>query len=701
MSESVLTAPYKNRQSKETLLQKTNGAHARDTDSSGELPDSGTDDEKHRPKLTDAQWWRAEEKNVEPHKILDNIVQQIEADQQGRYDAYREYERLFGSAVGVNGDESFRSIATDNFTQNELQSSLETLWAQIFKNRIVPAVSTSEADWEEWDKARAYGRWLEGAFDDARVYSEAWPQAGINMLVHGTGIVRVGWEKVDDKTARVITWSVNPRFFMVDRLEGKHGKPRSIYFKDHIDRYRLFDTYKEDRKDFYGTPEERMAGIDSVTGNDDIELGVGNTTKCDMLTVREAWHLPSGPDADDGCHAIWIKGCTLVYEKFTWDTFPCMFMRYGCPMEGFYGESAVRKLAPSQKRLDKLTMKIDESQDVMGVPRIIVGSGAGVLKTEHIDDIPGAIIECDNINQIRDWNAQCATGELYKDRDDLPRSMRALLGVSDFEAQQQLPQGLRDVSGAMLERWVDQGAARHAMTHAQAEDGIVTLADLFMRQAEECQKLGYDVVYMGPGETSKTSIEELRFKDVHVERKRLRLRVQPMSQLPQTFAGKVDAIGKIEEKFPGAISPKTVLRMLEVPDLATTSDMLVSDEEIIMKNLSYMCRTGEYLAPMPFDNLDLIIQLTTRYINRYRVREGRDLSKVALLAQYIDDAVQAKKGFGTPDPNAPPTPSTMAALGGAGAMPQGPAQMPMPAPQGPPGPPPGMPPPGMAPPPAM
>ncbi len=653
-------------------------------------------------------WWRAAECNRKPHEILDNVLKQIENDQQGRYEAYREYEKLFGSTVGPNGDESFRAVASEELSQNELQNTIETLWAQVFKNKIVPAVSVSEADWDEWDRAKSYSRWLEGAFGDALVYEEAYPQAGIHTLVHGTGVIRVGWEETDGKTAKIKAWAVNPRYVTVDRLEAKHGKPRNFYQKDHVDRFQLFETYREDRKDFFGEAEDRMAGIQRATGNDDDELGYGNTTKCDMVTVREAWHLPSGPKAKDGRHVLWIKGCTLVDEEFTWDTFPFLFIRFGCRMEGFWGESAVKRLAPTQKLLDKLNLKIDESQDVMGVPRILVGDGVSFVK-EHLDDVPGGVLRISgNVNNVKDWNAQCITPELYAERDAAPSKMRSLLGVSDFAAEQQIPQGMRDVSGAMLERWVDQGQARHAMLHGEYENSVCRLGLLFMLQAETCQEMGYDIVTAGPADShNKSSIEELSFKEVHVDRKRLRLKVQPMSQLPQTFAGKVEAFEKLKNAG-YALDQKTALRMMEVPDLAGETDLLVSDEEIIFKNLSHMCRTGTYLAPMPFDNLDLIVQMTTRYINRYRIRKDSDYGKVGLLAQYIDEAIALKKGLGSADPNAPPNLGAMP-VPGMGMPPMGPPGMP---PMGPPGmppdpnqmamaPPPGMPPQGQMPPPMM
>jgi hypothetical protein len=86
------------------------------------------------PKLTQAQWWRAKELDKKPHDILDNLVQQIEQDQQGRYEAYREYERLAGATIGPNGDDSFQAIASDELVQNELQNTIETLWAQLFQH---------------------------------------------------------------------------------------------------------------------------------------------------------------------------------------------------------------------------------------------------------------------------------------------------------------------------------------------------------------------------------------------------------------------------------------------------------------------------------------------------------------------------------------------------------------------------------------
>lgn len=605
-------------------------------------------------------WWMPDCRGERaPHEILKGVVRQVVDDQEARYASYKEYRRLFGS----DSDSEMNLLMGEELEQNELRNTIETLWAQVFKNKIVPAVATSEADYDEWDRARAFSRWIEGALDEANAHGDAIPKAGLDMFLYGTGCIKVyaedDWE--DDDTAHVKCERVSPRYLYTDKLESRHGKPRSLYQKHHVDKWVLLALYGQKDKAFFGDAGERRHAIRTCTSNDDEDLAITNVMRCDMVTVWEAWHLPSSKKANDGRHVIYIDNCTLLDEGWDWDCFPFVWMRFGQADEGFWGESAVARLAGLQKLLDKLNKKIDESQDVMGVPRIVVRRGANIKKAD-IDDIPGGVLEADDINGIRDWNAQCASPELYQDRDNAPRKMRALIGVSDFEAQQQIPQGMRDVSGAMLERWVDQGQARHAMTHRQYEEAMVELSYLYARFGKKVQEDGKDVIVSAPGEM-KTTIETLKFKDVCVDRKRMKLIVQPMSQLPQTFAGKIDAITKMRGDAKLPLNDQAALRMLQVPDLNATVDMMASDEEIIMKNLHHMVKKGKYIPPLQYDNLDLIPILTTRFINNYRRRDDADMTKVAMLAQYIEDALLLKAGPGT-DPNAPPPPIDPMAAGG-------------------------------------
>src|SRR5260221_7688269 len=131
-----------------------------DSEESSESKEEEAKEQKAKPKLTSAQWWRSEELGRRPDEVLDTVVRNIENDQSARYTAYREYERLFGATTRHEGDESLSAVISDDLTQNELQNTIETLWAQVFKNKIVPGISANEAEWDEWNRAKAYSRWL-------------------------------------------------------------------------------------------------------------------------------------------------------------------------------------------------------------------------------------------------------------------------------------------------------------------------------------------------------------------------------------------------------------------------------------------------------------------------------------------------------------------------------------------------------------
>lgn len=605
-----------------------------------------------KPEATHAEWWRAKELELEPHEVLDSLVDSIEKDQDARYTAYREYAKMFGADPDMFGnDDSYAIMQAEKLSQNELANTIETLHAQVFKNRIVPAVAANEADYEEWTRARAFSRWLEGVLDEAELHFDAMPRAGLDMFIYGTGFIKIGHDEDVDGVCTIRFHRVDPRMVYVDRLEARHGKPRSFYEKDFVDKYKLIDDYSTQEKGMYGTPEERIAGILECKPNDDIDMAIGSTLKTNMVTVREAWHLPTKKGKKDGRHVIWVKGCTLVDEAWSWDRFPFTVMRYGHRLSGYYGKSAVQVLAATQKNHDKLNAKIDEAQDVMAVPRIVLSNGAKLV-TDHVDDVPGGILRVDGpVGSITEWNATAVSPELYQERSEAPEKMRSLLGVNSFDTQSQLPAQLREVSGPALERLLDAGTARHAMTHAEVERATVDLAYLAMMYAADLEEDGKDIVVTSPG-SAKTTVEMLTFSEVCIDRKRMKLQVQPMAQMPQTFAGKVEHFGKLMEQK--VISPKQYGRMLEVPDMAQATDFLGSDEEIILKNLHFMVKKSAYIPPLQYDNLDLIVPITTAFINWYRIRDDADMEIVGMLAQYIEDAIALKKGLGQKDPAVPP-----------------------------------------------
>lgn len=626
-----------------------------------------------KPKVRSCQWWRAKENGKEPHQMLEGLLDTIQKDQQSRYESYKEWARSLDQDMSsVDGSVSFKKLWGTELSINEALNTLETLHAQIFKNKIIPAPVPTEGDYEEHFQALAFGRWLEGLFDDSKVHEEHVPQFGWDCLAYGTGAIKA-YGKIErrkgGKRAKICLEAVSPRFLFVDRIEARCGRPRSLHQKMHMDRWVVLDRWGKKSNEAY-------TSIVDAKPYDDVHFDISDTADGDQITIWESWHLPSYHGADDGRHTIWMKGCTLVDEKWEHDRFPFTFMRFGRRLGGFWGQSACMRILPSQKAFARLTRQIDDAMEVMAVPRIVVRSGANIKKS-HIDDTPYTILESERgKDDIHEWNAQPVNPAMFQERDSFPARMRESIGVTGFAAQQALPEQIRDGAAAYMDRAVEEADARHAMLHREYESAMVDLGDLSLMVAEELDSKNYDIVVRAPGEEMRTTVEMLEFSKVKIAREHLKLRVLPISQLPRTFANRLKDLTILRDR--GDIPQKTFLRLLEIPDVEAEIDNLVSDEDVIRRNHSFMLRTGKYTSPLPYDNLELIIKLTARKIHQARTREV-DEDKIALLVQYIDDAVKLKNGIGTPQevPGlAPPAGMLPPGPGGPMAPPGAPIQEP-------------------------
>lgn len=620
-----------------------------------------------------SQWWRAnDEKSLlgaKPHDIVETVIRRIRQRQAVRYDMYKRLAQMSGRTdlTGFGLTQSSRELFDDKLAINEAASTLETLHAQVFKNRVVPSPQCVGADYDTQERTREFGRWLDGVFDECAVHSELVPPVGWDSLEGGTGFFLVASE-VDDDEGRITVDHLPHCEVGVDEVEARYGKPRSIYVWKLFDRGVLLDKYGKDDETYYGSAKERANAIIGCTESSD-EDGVTSDTDSDMLLVKFAWHLPSGKDAGDGACFVGIKNCTLELRPWARMRFPVVKMRGGVPKGGYYGDSALREILPAQIAYDKTNERIDVAHDVIGIPRLIVARGAKIKKG-HIDDIVGSIIETEDINGIKEWTPTPIHPEIYNYRDSLTGAMRNRLGISSFSSHAEIPPGLANASGVALERFEDTENARQAMPHRNYETAMTDLAEVIIDEAEELEARGVSVQSRA---RDKYVVERISFADVKVDRKDFVLRIPPASALPKTPAAKLDKLENLAKT--GLIKPATFNRLSEIGDAEAATDMDTSDEDIILKNLNYMVKTGEYLSPESFDNLALIKEIGRKFYNYCR-RKGVTQDKLELIATYIDDAVmlikrEAEKEAALAATKAPPPPPPMP-MGGPGApMPPG------------------------------
>lgn len=628
----------------------------------------------YRP-LRDAQWWRHRESGRAPHEVLDSVIRSIRTQQSARYEAYRRWSAAYGANISAFGQSpSFRSFFNQELKVNELANTVDTLVAQVFKNRIVPSPHTVGGDWQQRKRAESLGRWLDGVFDECGVFDEVIPAAGLASFLYGTGPIKVTSQIVDEekKQARIVVEWAPTWLTYVDEIEGRFRKPPNFYQRHLVDRWKCladFAAAGDDDESLWGTREEREKAILDAThtANDDDSFAYGN--EGDQLVVTEAWHLPSAPWADDGAHVIAINSCTLYVEKFARKRFPFAFVRHGVPLGEFWGSSLVQRLEPLQVAQDRMDDRIDAAMAMMAVPRIILSKNSGI-QLDHIDDIPFAVLTANDINGVREWNAQPVHPDLYQHRNSMADRMRGIAGVSAYAAQGMIPAGLRNASGRALEAYEDTENARHAMLHRSYEAAIIDLAEIIIDEAEELADRGYSVTSRA---MDRNAIQVLDFKDVRMDRDDYVLRLPPISQLAKGFSSRLEQLDKLVENK--AITINTYRRMLGNPDIEAENEIDTADDEIILKNFHVMIDEGEALSPMSTDNLGRIVELAGKFINWCRLRNVPS-ERWALVSQYADEAIRLK-GMATP----PPAPAPM-----PGPMPSAPPN-PMGAPPMPPGPP--------------
>lgn len=614
----------------------------------------------------------------EPHEVLNQIINEFKLTQTARYESYRRYARIYGADLSSFGiRESLKEVFEERLAINELANTIETLHSQVFKNRIVPMPITDGGTWDQQQRAKALGKWLDGVFDDAEVFGEVVPIWGLDSLIFGTGFVKVSSLDDEDDQAKLIVERIPAWDVYTDETEGRYGKPRSLYHTMLVDRGVLLDQFVRDVDGYYGTESERERAILDCSQLPSDDFAFEFDRHSDQIRVTFAWHLPSGPRSNDGLHVVSIKSGTLLSREWKRPRFPIAKIRFGSPLAGYYGRSAVQRIAPAQREYDKLNERFQIAHDLIGIPRILVQKGAEIA-VQQIDDIVGSIITTNDILGIKEWTPVPIHPEHYSYRQSLVDSMRSTLGVSSLSAQSEVPAGLKNASGVALERFEDTEQARQMQLHRNYETGITDLADILIDEASELAERGIDVQARA---TDKHSLEVISWKDVALDRKEYRLKLPPASALPKTPAAKTEKLQELLKE--GAISQKTFERLSEIVDVDSAMSLNVSDEDVIMKTLSRIADKGIYEDPQSVDNLALAVDLGGRFLNACRVRDYPP-ARLAMLSQYIDAArrlTEQKQAASMPAGPPPPAPGgPMPPPGGPPPMPPGAPPMPGPPP---------------------
>lgn len=595
-------------------------------------------------------WWEAEALGKKPHDVLWPLIQQLLSDQSQRYENYRRLINIFEFGPKAEAAEMLdRNLSDNTVSVNWARRAVLTLKSKLTKTVSTPMPLTTGATWDDRDNAENLGKAIDGEFRRNKV-EEIIEDVIEDGLTLGDGyfFVPFGQGKIEIKF-------LPAEDVLIDVAEGRYRQPRSIYVRVLIDRDELLARYGEDPPEpedgepgprYWGTAYERRLKIRTAARETSLRATAAEKRSAEnQVEVWMAFHLASGPDADDGRYAVVINGYTLEICDWNRERFPVAHYSPWKRRRGYHGLSMLAEILPLQREYDLCLTRFQLSNKRLGGTHLLVDRTANIDEQE-LNNGQGTRIYFEPSKMggepIKELHPTVANESAFTYAKGLVDSMMQLYAIPSMVMTGEPPAGLKDTSGKALELADEQAAEALINQHRAKEACLVDLAWLVIEEAEAiCEtKAGrkYTVNVHG-----KRGLEKVRWKDVLLAREEYELDVRPAGDLARAPAARFKQCLDMLDR--NAISVEQFRSLWSMPDLEAANDLDLSDSEIIQKTMAAIVRHGKPLLPMAYDNLQLVIVLGRKFYNLCRVNEIED-DRLQLLDDYIQrafDMEQAQK----------------------------------------------------------
>lgn len=496
--------------------------------------------------------------------------------------------------------------------ENLILMGVDSMVAQIGKNRPKPTPITRGASFKVRREAKKLDKFLWGLFREVRAF-DIGKLVFRDACIFGLGAAHVTAHDTGegDDYSTICVERVFPDELLIDQAEVvATGKARHMY------RRRALPIEVVAEK--YGIPEEEIAS--QAEGWDYLDY---RPTGKGWIVVVEGWQLPRGKH-----QGRWVAACK---GKLLWDkpwkesTFPFVFFQFNQPVSGFYSPSLVEVGLPYQIRLNEINDIIRDAQDVMARPRLLVAEGSRVNPHE-VDNLIGRIIKYTGIKpEAVVWPAVSA--ELYNERERVKREFRAHLGLNISSTSGGLPDAARLDSSAALREY-------NAIQDNRLADPAQRFEEWYLQLAELC----ITTVANSPGRKKvtwasggkKSRMETIDWDAIDLKANEFVLELQASSIFALTPAAMRDELER--QLATGQITPEDYRRLIAHPDLEAEVSIQAAAAEDIDRVIELL-ESGGYEDPMPFQDLVNGVQrvsLALLHLNQYDEAAEPDLVDIKI-----------------------------------------------------------------------
>lgn len=608
-------------------------------------------------------WWRAENETDMAMQVA-STLKFISRHQSARVEQLTVSTRLYGntSAFSLMGSAFTRassvapSPSSQRISYNLCSSVVDTLTAQLSKNKIIPTFITSGGRWGMQKKAENLSKFLDGCFYENKVHSKAVESAN-DSGCWGDGIAHI----FRDDNDRAAVERVLPHELFVDQVESMVTKPSQIHRVKICDRDVLKGFFQDDKEALDKITSAMPANMQDVAGV---------ASAADLITVTESWHLPSYKDADDGLHAICLEDKVLFKEKYEKNYFPFAFLQYKKRKLGFWGQGAVERLQNLQGEINRLMILIQKSMWLGGSFKVLLENGSKVV-SQHINNDVGAIIHYVG-TPPQYITPPMIQQDIYPYVDALIAKGYQQEGVSQMASSNVKPLGVD--SGEALRTYDKIGDDRQLEFGQAFEDFHLEIGRQMIEVVKDIFKDKKQYKVMWPG---TRFVESIDWKDVNLEDDEYYLKAFPTSSLPDEPMAKLQTVQEYMQA--GLVSPRAGRRLMRTEDIEMSDMLAAAAEDLICKTIEdILYDKKDDMRPDSNWDLQLAKQISMEYYN-FALLNNCPEENMNMLRQfqgYLDDELgltaPPPAPTVTPTANPMPTPQSNMVPNGAGqpGMPQ-------------------------------
>jgi hypothetical protein len=525
---------------------------------------------------------------------------------------------------------------------NIVMSIVDTANARFTKRRPFPVISADNAGWTEKGFAEEASRVLRRKLAIPQLEREN-PLVIGDMLRRGDGCMKAYIEDGDVAYKRIPIYEV-----LADPFEAEIGNIRTWAHVRPEPRDVMMARYPAFR--------EQIAAAQTYRASDML-FASQHQTVSDTIEVRELWHLPTSPQADDGLHVETIRGQVVHSRQWRHPRPPIQRCRWSVIPRMFRGGGLVEQLIGIQEQINDILKDAREGLKFGSQLTVFMQRGAQINKN-HLRGRGPKVVEFDG--QEPHYIAPNPVSEqAIRILMLLIEQAYQISGISQMAAQSKNPLGA-NASGKAIDSMDDLQSERFAHVEADYQQYRVLLGattiDLAQDIADETK--GKLKPYFDQDEDvleeAATWIEEIEWPKVDIDSGSYHLVLEPLNYLADSRAGRLSQVAELSKN--GLITnPAIQADLFNEPDLQRANRMLLGPKhklDRIMSDLANPKVDMYELAPDQYTNLDLGLEMALGELNE---AESMPNPPPAILDRYrtwIELAKEQKKLRETPAPGA-------------------------------------------------